>query len=339
MLYITTKVQSDAYTAYKTLLSDQASDGGLYMPFRIPQYTDEEISLLKSRSFGDVVAQILNYFFSSQLTAWDVDFAIGRSPVKTVPVGRKIFVSEVWHNPQACYSGLEKNLFERLTQNGGIAQLPTDWAKIAIRISVLFGIYGDIRRNGLISCGQSLDIAMDAGDYFAPIAACYAKKMGLPVGKILCCCNSENAAIWDLIHRDELSTAALKPKLRLGLERLLYVFYGKAEMTRFAAACEKRRLYALSDDAQKKLFDDMFCVVVGQERLHSVINSVYRTDGYLIDADTALPFGAIQDYRSKSGESTATLLFAEKDPAASVQTILKATGMSRDVFYRHIKKF
>lgn len=337
MLYLTAKDQKDAYTAYKTLVSDCAADGGLYVPFRIPRYIDEEIVQLKSRSFGDVVAQILNYFFSAQLTGWDVDFAIGRNPVKTVPVGRKILVSEVWHNPEASYSALEKSLFTRLTRNGGIADVPTDWAKVAIRIAVLFGVHGDMRRNGILSCGQTFDIAMDVGDFFAPVAVCYAKKMGLPVGKIICCCNSDNGAIWDLIHRNELSTAALKPNIRLGLERLLYVVYGREESVRFMEACENRRLYSVSEEVPVMLSDDMFCVVVGEERLHAVINSVYRTDNYIIDANTALPFGAIQDYRSKTGESTMTLLFAEKDPAASVQTILKATGMSRDTFYKLIK--
>lgn len=337
MLYITTKDQKDAHTAYKTLVSDCAGDGGLYMPFRIPHYSDDEIAGMKARSFGDVVAQILNYFFSSKLTGWDVDFAIGRTPVKTVSVGRKIVVSEVWHNPESSYCGLEKSLFCKLSQNICIAAVPTDWAKVAIRIAVLFGVYADLRRSGTLTYGQTIDIAMDVGDYFAPVAACYAKKMGLPLGKIICCCNGDNAAIWDLIHRNELSTASLSAKIRLGLERLLYVVYGKEELRRFAVACDNKRQYAVSEDAPIKLSDDMFCVVVGEERLNAVINSVYRTDNYLIDADTALPFGAIQDYRSKAGESSMTLLFAEKDPAASVQRILKATGMGKDAFYKRIK--
>lgn len=337
MLYITTKDQKDAHTAYKTLLSDCATDGGLYIPMRIPCYTTEEIADLKERSFGDVVAQILNYFFSAQLTAWDVDFAIGRNSVKVVSLGRKIVVSELWHNPESAYSGLERSLFKKLSVNSGISAIPTDWAKIAIRIAVLFGVYGELCRCGVAVFGETVDLAMDIGEYFAPVAAVYAKKMGLPVGKLLCCCNSEAGAAWDLIHRNELSTATLPAQLRLGLERLLYVMYGESELVRFKDACEKRGIYSVDEEIQERLSDMMFCVVVGKERLDSVINSVYRTDNYLIDHNTALTFGAIRDYRSKAGESKTTLLFAENDPASSVQTILKATGMSTDEFYKLIK--
>lgn len=337
MLYITTKDQKDAYTAYKTLVGDCAADGGLYMPMRIQKYSAEEIAQLKDRSFGDIVAQILNYFFSAQLTAWDVDFAIGRNPVKLVTLSRKIVISEVWHNPEAAYTGFEKSLFRKLSQNGGVATLPTDWAKTAIRIAVLFGVYGELCRNGVLSESRTFDLAMDISEYFAPIAAVYAKEMGLPIGKILCCCTSENGAVWDLIHRNELSTATLSVQLRLGLLRLLYVTYGEKELDRFTEACEKRGIYSVDDEAEHKLSDLLFCVVVGNERRSTVINSAYRTDNYLIDPDTALPFGAIQDYRSKAGETNTTLLFAEKDPAASVNAIIKATGMSTDAFYRLIK--
>ena len=337
MLYITTKDQKDAHTAHKTLMSDCATDGGLYIPMRLPAYTAEEILKLKERSFSDVVAQILNYFFSARLTAWDVDFAIGRNPLKTVSLGRKIVISELWHNPDAAYKGLEKNLFRRLSQNGGIAAVPTDWARIAIRIAVLFGVYGELRRNGIVIANQKFDLAVDIGEYFVPVAAVYAKEMGLPIGKILCCCSSENGVVWDLIHRNDMSTATLTPQLRLGLERLLYVLYGEGELHRFTEACDKKRIYSVEEENQEKLTELLFCVVVGHERLDSVVNSVYRTDNYLIDMNTALPFGAIQDYRSKAGETTVTLLFSERDPAASAQAIMKATGMNRDAFYKLIK--
>lgn len=337
MLYVTTKDQKDAYTAHKTLVSDCASDGGLYIPYKLPQYTTEQIAQLKDQSFGEVVAHILNQFFSAQLTGWDVDFAIGRNPVKTVSMSRKILVSEVWHNTEASYSGLENNLFRKLSQNGGIAVAPTDWAKTAIKIAVLFGVFADMRQNDIIDSEQPFDLAMEVGEYFTPLAAIYAKKMGLPIGKIICCCSSENAAAWDLINRNDLSTSTLPSKTRLGLERLINAVYGEDEMRRFSTVCDSKRVYSVDENEEIRLSDDIFCVVVGEERLGSVINSVYRTNNYLIDENTALTFGAIQDYRSKVGESTPTLLFAQRDPAASVNAILKATGMSKDAFYKLIK--
>ena len=314
MLYITTKDQIDAHTAYKTLVSDTAADGGVYIPFRFPKYDDAQIRKLKEGSFNEVVAQILNYFFSAQLTAWDVDFAIGRSPVKLATAGRKLVVSELWHNHNGAYACLEQNLFRRLSKNSGIADAPTDWARAAIRIAVVFGIYVQMCREGLLQCNDTFDVVMEIGDFFDPIAALYAKIMGLPIGKIIICCNGENAALWDLIHRNSVSTSALSRNLRLGIERLIYAVYGMDELKRFNQIADSRRTYTPDEELTERLSDAFFCVVVSPDRLAAVVSSVLNTDNYRIDEKTAISFGAVRDYRAKAGESNLTLVFFENRP-------------------------
>ena len=314
MLYITTNDRKDAHTAYKTLVSDCAADGGVYIPFRFPKYDEIQLHQLMEMSFSDVVAQVLNTFFSAQLTAWDVDFAIGRSPLKLATVGRKIVVSELWHNHSGSYDCLERNLFKKLSANSGIAADPTDWARIAIRIAVLFGIYGQMHKDGTVAWYDTPDVVMEAGNYFEPIAAYYAKIMGLPMGKIIVCCNNETALLWDLIQRNTVSTSALSQELTLGIARLLYGVYGSEELDRFIQASGAKRTYAPDDAQAERLADTFFCVVVSTDRLASLVNGVLKTDDYRIDEKTAMSFGAVQDYRAKAGESNLTLVFSENKP-------------------------
>ena len=314
MLYITTKDQKDAHTAYKTLVSDCAVDGGVYIPFRIPQYDDVQLRRFKEESFNEVVAHILNYFFSAQLTAWDVDFAIGRTPAKLATAGRKVVVSELWHNHGGAYTCLEQNLFKCLSKNSGIADVPTDWGRIAIRIAVLFGIYVQMCQQDMISCDDSFDIVMEAGNYFEPIAAYYAKSMGLPLGRVIVCCNEQTAALWDLIHRNSISTSALSESMLLGIGRLLYVVYGKEELNKFTPISVAKRTYTLDEELTERLTDTFFSVVVSVDRLASLVSSVMNTDNYRIDMKTAMSFGAVHDYRAKVGESNLTLVFSENKP-------------------------
>ena len=81
MLYVTTRGKYDAFTAARTMNLDRGPDGGLFIPFRLPQLTRDEIIALGSKTFGQNVADILNLFFSTRLSGWDVDMTIGRSPV------------------------------------------------------------------------------------------------------------------------------------------------------------------------------------------------------------------------------------------------------------------
>ena len=67
MLYVTTRNKNDAHTAHKTLISDRASDGGFYVPFRMPVYSHEEILSFKDKNFGQCVSEILNLYFFTMI--------------------------------------------------------------------------------------------------------------------------------------------------------------------------------------------------------------------------------------------------------------------------------
>ena len=76
MLYATTRSKADTYTAHRVLTSDRAPDGGLFVPFRMPTV---DIDKTRAGSFGDAVAQVLNLFFSTGITSWDVECCIGNN--------------------------------------------------------------------------------------------------------------------------------------------------------------------------------------------------------------------------------------------------------------------
>ena len=58
----------------------------------------------------------------------------------------------------------------------------------------------------------------------------------------------------------------------------------------------------------------LFCAVPGASRATDIINSVYRTNGYVLDSEIALRYGALQDYRARAGAGSVTLLMAECPP-------------------------
>lgn len=319
MLYVTTRNGVDACTASWPLKQNKASDGGLYVPFHLPTFDREQIAALADQSFGQTVAQLLNQFFSRGLTGFDVDLCIGRSPVKIAAMNHRILVAELWHNPRSSYSYAVSCLFDRI---GAQKNKCTDWAKVAIRISFLFGIYGQMLQSDAVTQEDSLDISVNSGDFTAPIAAWYARKMGLPLGTVVCTC-TENASLWDLIRRGEFSTGAASQKSGKAepdstcpnsLERLIFETLGKEEVERYLTACEKGRMYTLEPEQSQLLSQGFFASVVGEGRADAVIQSVKRTSAYTLDSKAALCYGGLQDYRASTGESRLTLLLSEACP-------------------------
>lgn len=331
MLYITTRDKHDIHTANKTLASDYSSDGGLYFPRTMPIFSSQEIDGLKTKSFNEIFAAVLNSFFSEQSAERDLELFIGRNPVKTIPAGRKILVAQAWHNPEHKYSYIENNIYNKLYKGEDKTSKPTQWLKIVARAALLFAVYGQLLQTRLLHSWQVLDVAVDADDHISVIAAYYAKQMGLPIGKLICGCD-ETGPLWDFVHLGEAVTGSASEGLLHILERLIHAAVGPEEVKKFLEICQKRGTYRLPEDIDAGLSDAVFCAVVGKKRVADVINSMCRTEDLLLDTCAARSFGAVQDYRSKTGSSNVTLLFSDHHPVLEADFILRATGLSQNSF-------
>ena len=331
MLYVSTRNKMDSYTSYRALHEEYAPDGGQYVPFQIPVFSHEELNSFQEKTFGQTVAQILNLFFSTRLTGWDIDCCVGRNPVRTEQMNHRLLMVEAWHNPCGTYESFERSVYAQLCGCAESAQ-PTRWAKIAIYISVLFALYKDIAACGV----EQVDIVINTGDFVQPMAAFYARRMGLPIGDIICACN-ENSAVWDLIHRGEFNTNAPKIQTALkqldvskpaGVEQLVYETLGLEAVDSYLQTCHKKGTFRLDEETLQKLNAGWFSAVVGTNRTQAIINSMYRTNQYLMDPYTALSYGGLQDYRSRTGVNQHTVLLSTYNPYGFADVIGSAIGMS-----------
>lgn len=328
MLYVTTRNNRDAFTAYRALQENRAADGGLYLPMRMPVFTQEEINALGERSFGQNVADVLNRLFKTKLSSWDIDFCIGRCPVRLAPLRHRILMAETWHNPQWNYAWVVNNLVSLLCDE---TVVPGNWAKISVRIAVLFGIFGELKRMEI----SKADISVVSGDFSAPISAWYARLWGLPIGNIICCCN-ENHSLWDLLCHGQLRTDALSiptmtPEADVvvpeNLERLVYESGGIGEVERYLAACREGKNYWTTDTVLAKLRKGMHVSVVSSTRLEPTIMGVYRTNNYVLDPYSALAYAGLLDYRAKTGETQHAIVLSEQSPLCNLEATAKAMNM------------
>ena len=334
MLYVTTRNNRDAYTAQRVLRENRGPDGGLYLPFRAPGFSQADLDALAEKSFNSCVAEVLNLLFNTKLTQWDVDFCVGRYPVRLVNLPQRILMAECWHNPKENFGYMAGQLAARLRADG--EGIPSDWAEIGVRIAVLFGIFGELKRAGMAYSEKKVDISVVSGDFAGPISAGYARSWGLPIGNIVCCCN-ENGNLWDLIHHGQLRTDAVSVKtattdadvtLPAGLERLVFASGGTLEVNRYLEVCRRGGMYCPNDGVMAKLRKGLHVSVVSTRRMESTIPSVYSTSAYLLSPYGALCHAGLLDYRAKTGESRLALVISEKSPVQDAAVVAKALGVS-----------
>ena len=336
MLYVTTTEKNDAYTAARTFLEDRGPDGGLFVPRQSFSFDEEQLSALVEISFGARIARILNSFFSTNLSGWDIDSAIGRCPVKAVGMSHRILVAELWQNLDGSYERMEKLLAEKIRNDGSTEQRVSSWLRIAIRIALLFAVYAELVRSGAADWESFVDVSVVSGDFSSVISLWYAKEMGLPVANIICSCN-ENCALWDFLHHGELKTDAQQIKtttpladvsLPAELERLIFARLGWEAAKEFLRVWHSGGLYIPPAEQFNSLRSGLFAAVVSRARVEVLISSVYRTNSYVIGPYTALAYGGLTDYRAKTGESRMALILAERSPAQDAAVVTQAMGIT-----------
>lgn len=325
MLYLTTRSRNDTYTAARTLTDDRSPDGGFFVPMQLPQLDKQQIRQLAENSFSQNVANIVNLFFGAKLDSWAIEFAIGRYPIKIHSIGSRELVAETWHNPVWKFERLAKGIEKAIRQSDEVREVPSDWLMIGARIAVLFGIFGELMRQGKATITEPVDVAVPCGDFSAPMALWYARQMGLPISTVLCCCNDNNGT-WKLLHQGEIRTdsVALETPTPLcdqtvpaDLERLIFAKLGIKTVLQFADACETGSCFYLEQEQLKKVREGLYVPVTGQKRLESAVKSLYRSCGYPADVYTALCYSGILDYRSVTGEGRPVLILSEESPVYS----------------------
>lgn len=329
MLYVTTRNNQDAFPVHLALTDARAEEEGLYLPLRLPRFSQEDLEALKAQSFNQRLAVVLNRFFSTKLTAWDVDFAIGRFPVRLQSLGHRSLMGECWHNPDWSYHRLEENLASLLEGN---VERPGNWTQIAIRTAVLFAVFGEWAGSGRV------DIAMVCGDFSGPVGALYAREMGLPIGNVICCCN-ENTRLWDLLCHGQMRTdieelASVVPEADIvvpaNLERLIFACGGAAETWNYLAAVETGCVYTVGEEMRKRLKNGLFASVIGSSRIRSAIPNVWASQHRLLSPETALVYLGLQDYRVRTGVTRPALVISDQSPLCCMEAVAQAMDMTTE---------
>ena len=325
---MTTRNDKDPVTAHRALHESRGPDGGLYLPLRNPSISGEFLVQLKKLTLNNRIAQVLNQLFQTKLTGWDIDFAVGRNPVKLVTLRHRITIGEFWHNPDWTYDKMETSLSHLLCKE---ADVPGNWIRIAIRIAVLTAVSLELD-------SEETDVAVVSGDFLWPISAWYARQWGLPMGNIVICCN-ENQNLWDLICHGQMRTDSVSISTELpeaditvpaDLERLIFGCGGMEEVERYLDCCRKGAVYFVSDGMLSALRQGLFVSVVSSNRMRDTIPGVLSTHGYLLSPGTALAYSGLLDYRAKKGTYRPALVISCNSPLRDAQRITGILGITEE---------
>ena len=191
-----------------------------------------------------------------------------------------------------------------------------NWGRLFPQIVYHISGYVNLIETGVIKPGDEIDIAIPTGNCGNIMAAFYAKRMGLPVRRLICASNENNVltevlrtGIYDVSNRKLTKTPSPSMDILIAsnFERLLYeITQSPKKIVSWMRDLKERQKFSV-DEQTKKVFKKLFYAdwVTNEDCLKTIKRNFEET-GYLMDPHTAVAKAVVDRYiqdSSTSGES------------------------------------
>ena len=211
-----------------------------------------------------------------------------------------------------------------------------NWGRILPQVVYYISAYCDLLRDGEIKMGDKVNFCVPTGNFGDILAAYYAKRMGLPVGKLICASNC-NDVLTDFLRtgvydRNRPFHTTMSPSMDIlvssNLERLLFDLSGEndAEVRGYMEALAKDGKYEVSDAIKARLAEEYWGGFCDEDGTAATIAEYYKEKGYLIDTHTAVAANVMAQYRKATGDETVTVFVSTASPYKFCNHVLTAIG-------------
>jgi threonine synthase len=174
-----------------------------------------------------------------------------------------------------------------------------NWGRLVPQIVYYFAAYAQLLRASSIAFGAPVDFCVPTGNFGDILAGYYAKRMGLPVGRLICASNRNNV-LTDFLttgtytaRREfyKTSSPSMDILVSSNLERLLYHVTGSdAEVAALMRQLSEQGSYTVRSETLAAIRADFACGWASEEEVAAEIRTRYERDGYLCDTHTAVAF-------------------------------------------------
>ena len=178
-----------------------------------------------------------------------------------------------------------------------------NWGRLAPQIVYYFYAYFRLAEQGEVAWGDPVDFCVPTGNFGDILAGYYAKRMGLPVGKLVCASNRNNV-LTDFINtgvydkrRDFYKTTSPSMDILISsnLERLLYhVTEDPAQVAAWMDELNRTGVYRVDEDTLSRIRESFACGCATDEQAAGEIRARWDADRYLCDPHTAVAFRVAQ---------------------------------------------
>lgn len=258
--------------------------------------------------------------------------------------GNNVFVSAVKGNFDDCQSAVKKmfaseSFVQSLKEKNILLSSANsiNFGRLVPQIAYYFSAYADLVSSEQIAYGDTVDFTVPTGNFGDILAGWYAKKMGLPVRKLVCASN-RNKVLTDFLNkgaydRNRNFHRTMSPSMDIlvssNLERLLFETCGRDGKTiaaRMKTLAEEGR-YEIPSEELKAIKKDFAAGYASENDTVDAMYEIFEEYGYPPDTHTGVALyvaGAYREKKCNENDRTPMIVLSTANPYKFPQDVLYA---------------
>ncbi len=270
----------------------------------------------------------------------------GVSPMQKLQMdsqaGENVHVCAIRGNFDDAQTGVKKiftdnAVKEKLAENNMLFSSANsiNWGRLAPQIVYYISAYCDMLSRGE-DLSNGFNIVVPTGNFGNILAAYYAKKMGVPVNRLICASNANNV-LTDFINtgkynrnRDFYTTISPSMDILISsnLERMLFELCGNNDKTVAALQADlaQKGEFTVDSNIKTTLQELFWGGCCDDSDTVSTIAELFNEYGYLCDTHTAVAMNVYKQYLSATGDDRPTVIASTASPYKFAKSVLSAVS-------------
>lgn len=232
----------------------------------------------------------------------------------------------------------DKTIAEKLLENGVKLSSANsiNWGRLVPQITYYFSAYADLLASGEIKYGDGVNFCVPSGNFGNILAGYYAKRMGLPVNKLICASNKNNVLTdffttgqYD-INREFYKTTSPSMDILISsnLERLVFELSGRNDKLtqQRMAQLKTEKAYSITASELETIKKDFYAGCAGEDEVADTLSKYFEEYGYIADTHTSVALNVYEKYLAKTSDEHKTVVLSTASPFKFVNDVLIAIG-------------
>ena len=219
--------------------------------------------------------------------------------------------------------------FRNLTNLSGVNSI--NWARIIFQIVYYFFAYSKTSNNN-----EKINFSVPTGNFGDIYAGYIAKKMGLPIEKLIVATNKNDilkrvikTGIYKPLSVQHTISPSMDIQVASNFERLIFdITSSSSDRTKFLMNdLASKGKFELEEQELKKIQNTFYADSLDDESTKNVIKNTYNKIGILIDPHTAVAIGVANKISLKNKN----IVLSTAHPAKFSEEVMKSTGIKPEL--------